>query len=417
MLIKNKKENIEQKQIKFLKFIKNRRDYNNILKNKIQFGIGRRVKAGWNLIHKKSIKKQRKSIWGLFGSETVKLYKQKKWRERISFYAIQELEFNKLSHEESHLHDTIAGSGWDWYENEPPTLDDFIALMEVAYGTRRAIAEDIIDIDDRLVILETEEEIYDDTEFTNQLKEGEVIINEIDYNQKILKKMEEEGLAIFKVQDALEAYSDVYGLNHYSLYPIWKYNKFTNLIEPTSYEFLPEKYDYLKRIIKIKPTEKAIQRVLRFNYQNLNEKEKWEELKNFREYQIEKKLVQAKIFDYIGLIVGSVLGVYFLYKSNILKQKQELIFYTIIDIKHDIIKVFGDLIPRTSLVNVLKEDLNSKIKLTTIEQWLECQRRLVELPLTNSIDVLYTVFTSIHGICNENSEKLMELAKYILEIY
>lgn len=413
-MIKVKNIKNEQKQDKFLKFITIRNDSQNILKDRINFSNGRRVKFGWSLMQKAFLKKNKvKGFWKL--CKVDDLYKQKKWRERINFYAIQELRFNKLSHEESYLHETLAGSGWEWEENEPPTKEDFEALYEASLGYRKIFEEDIIDLDDRFAMLETEEEFFLDEEVLAQLEEGEERnITETEYNQKVIQKLEKEDRILLKAQDAIESFVDVYGLKNYSLYPIWDYNKETKFIEKKKEEIIPEKYEYLKKIIKIEPTVEAQKRVLLFNAQLLEEKINWENLKSFREYQMEKKLVQVKIVDYFVVLLGFI-GIGFFFKSNIYKRIQEWVSYVVFEILHDIQRIIGDMIPQTSLIGIFKEDLTNVSPDT--EQWLEYHRRLIELPFTNSIDVLFTFFTTFEMFCKENSEKIMELAKYLLEIY
>jgi hypothetical protein len=417
------KINQNKKQEMLLNFIKQRPDSSNLITSKIQLELGKRLKRSWNKMYKASLKqtKMKKFFDKLVGKEISQQLQEKKWRELVNYFVIAELSSKHLPTKESFCHMIITGDSQIWEDNEPPTVEELSDFYEFLYGMRDSFVPSFIELDENLAILETEEDFFEDEELLEKLEDDSLLSTYTDdiYNYERITILEKNWKFFGKHKGNIEYFTDAYGIKHFCLFPFWKYNRINNFIEKAPYEILSEKYEKVLAMLNLQATEKARERVCKINAATASEKVTLEDLNMYRDYHYEKEMYKKKFQDYVGILFGIFVFYFIYFHTTQLDRIKEIIISNIIEIKIGLVKVFFLAVPSKVLTN--KHSINDYTENLTyespwIQTWIEAQSRL-ELPFARGIEFAYDFLIAEGVLKDEYVMKVVEIAKYLLEIY
>jgi hypothetical protein len=410
--MKKNKIKIQEKQEKFLKFISQRPDYKDIIKEQIQFQPSARILPSWDVMRKGEIKKSKKlKFLKSFLKEDIKKgIKQKKWINTLSIFVKPEVSFQSQDPTPAF----IAPDPYNWAADEIPTVDELLTVKEYAKYRRKKFAPDIIEESEYVAVEEQEEEFWDDDDLVDELHENykeEKVITEPLFNYLRLCTVEENKWNILGTKENfVQVFSDVYGLNHYGLFPHWKYNRMINLIE-RSYMPFSEKYRNGYAYLQIKTVEAHKQRIYNMNKNIFLEPQFFEALNIYRDHISEREINKLKMYDYLGG-VGFVIVAFFVIKHKY----WNWINSYLIEIKAAILNIIHLLVSPFSSENKIGPTLHEAkiIADSDVNSWLLHQSVIEATPLAFFFG---DMFNALKGKIEASLPKLIEIGNFIVEIY
>jgi hypothetical protein len=403
---------IQEKEEKFFKFISQRPDYKDIIKEQIQFQPATRIVPSWFVMQKGEIKKHSKYkfLKSLLKKDTKKELQKKKWINSLGFFVRPEIRTEAQDLTAAF----IAPDPYIWEADERPNLDELIRARESIKYRKKSFAPRIIEESDYYLAEEQEEEFWDDDDLVDELHENykeEKIITEPLFNYLRLSKMEENKWNIYgRTECYVQTFSDVYGLKHFNLYPHWKHNNMINLIE-RSYFPMSEKYKNAYAFLQIKTEEAYKQRIYNMNHHVLIEPQLFDELNTYRDYVSEKEINKLKILDYLGGIIFGIIAFYVIknkywYWINSYLIEIQFAFLTII---HLLVLPFTN---EQKVGKIYKEEGLSGN--SDIHTWLIHQGQIEVVPLSF---LWGDIFNALELKITKILPSLLEIGNYIVEIY